>query len=203
MVFGAALSGVLIPLFMRRWQNRQKELELKASLVSEMSQSIMTMLVAIRSFHQSGADPDKTRELEQVSREWQIQNAITGTKLKAYFPAKDDKDISDTWRVFADIVTEFAFLHSKTRDQQKTLMAGLAQRLSTLIKPKVTKDWEGLMEAIYKSKSMLIRKVLKERFPVFSYRYKRENDLQEEPEPHEELKSDNLPKEPNYHAPIS
>jgi len=48
LLVGAALTGILVPAFTRRWQNRQKELEIKAALVSDLSEAIMSIVMAVQ-----------------------------------------------------------------------------------------------------------------------------------------------------------
>ena len=51
LLVGALISGLLIPAFTRRWQNYQKALEIKTQLVSDLSKSIMGIVMATQFAH--------------------------------------------------------------------------------------------------------------------------------------------------------
>jgi hypothetical protein len=48
LLIGGLLSGLLFPYFTNRWQNHQKELDIKIDLVGRISESIMNMIMAIQ-----------------------------------------------------------------------------------------------------------------------------------------------------------
>jgi hypothetical protein len=74
LLVGALISGLLIPAFTRRWQNHQKALEIKTELVSELSKSIMGIIMAIQ-FVRVGAKSQKQADFDQAYREWEIESA--------------------------------------------------------------------------------------------------------------------------------
>src|SRR3954465_8200034 len=48
LVLGAAVSSLLIPAITRGWQNHEKQLQIKTGLVTDMSSSLTTFLMAIQ-----------------------------------------------------------------------------------------------------------------------------------------------------------
>lgn len=93
---GAVLTGLIIPAITRWWQVQQKELEIKIELVEAVSQSVMTFLTAIQLVHIGARryEDDKQRaefmeNLNKAYPEWEVDSAVIGTKLRAYFPSTE------------------------------------------------------------------------------------------------------------------
>ena len=90
-----ALTGIIVPAIARSWQIRQKELEIKIDLVSDVSESVMTLLMAIQFVHvmprryPDGADrlSEFQQNLDKRFSEWEVRRSVIGTKLEAYLPA--------------------------------------------------------------------------------------------------------------------
>jgi hypothetical protein len=68
LLVGALISGLLIPYFTRRWQNHQKELEIKTNLVGRISESIMSMIMT-NQFIEIGIKNIKLLFIDIVKRE--------------------------------------------------------------------------------------------------------------------------------------
>ena len=94
---GFVLTGLLVPSKARQWQTRQKELDIKIHLVSEMSETVMSALMARQYLERAravfSADDDLLTKYEEeyhgALRQWEVRKAVVGTKLEAYLPRTD------------------------------------------------------------------------------------------------------------------
>lgn len=157
LLVGALISGLLLPEFTRRWQNHQKALEIKTELVSDLSKSIMGMVMATQFAH-VGAKSQKQADFDQAYRDWEIESAVIGTKLQAYFP---DTTIPTEWTAFSALVTDFYALEGVGPDERSRFAADLAKRLGVPSGDQGARDWLALKNAILERKSALIQQVLK------------------------------------------
>lgn len=162
LLVGALISGLLIPAFTRRWQNHQKALEIKTGLVSDLSKSIMGIVMATQFAH-FGAKSQKQADFDQAYRNWEIESAVIGTKLQAYFP---DTAIPTEWTAFSALITDFYALEGIASDKRSGFAAGLAQRLGVTGGNQGPQDWLALRNGILERKAALIQQVLKEAVSV-------------------------------------
>lgn len=156
LLVGALISGLLIPAWTRRWQSHQKALEIKTQLVGDLSKSIMGMVMAIQFAHLRAGSLEPAA-FDKAYRDWEIESAVIGTKLQAYFP---DTRIPAEWTAFAALVTEFYALEGVDADARVRLGADLARRLGVPGGSQGSEEWLALKNAILDRKSVLIRKVL-------------------------------------------
>ena len=156
LLLGALISGLLIPAFTRRWQNHQKALEIKTELVSDLSKSIMGMVMATQFAH-VGAKSQKQADFDQAYRDWEIASAVIGTKLQAYFP---DTTIPTEWTAFSALVTAFYALEGIGADERSRFADDLARRLGVSSGYQGAQDWLALKNGILERKSALIQQVL-------------------------------------------
>lgn len=164
LLVGALISGLLIPAITRRWQNHQKALEIKMQLVSELSKTIMEIIMAIQFAH-LGAKSQMQADFDKAYREWEVQSAVIGTKLQAYYP---NTKIPDEWTVFSELVTEFYALEGVDQNRKPEIESAIRDKLGMLFGTEFQnqQDWSELKNGILTIKSMLIQKVLKARISV-------------------------------------
>jgi hypothetical protein len=164
LLVGAVISGLLIPFITRRWQSHQKALEIKTQLVSELSRSIMEIIMAVQFAH-LGARSQKQADFDKAFREWEIQSAVIGTRLQAYFP---DTTIPEEWTDFSEIVTDFYALEGVDQGKRPKFMSEIRKRLGAHLdsESRGQQDWGVLKDGILKKKSELIQKVLRARISV-------------------------------------
>ena len=135
LLIGLVFSAYLVP----RWQNRQWELQIKTSLVAEMSECVMKFVTELEHYHplaqvggmrpapdatdsSSGlADsnlgtmmlPEASEALKQSYRNFDISRCIIGTKLEVYYPDVCGKiTIHRDWQRFAETLIAFYKLDS-------------------------------------------------------------------------------------------
>jgi hypothetical protein len=116
---GGVLSGLLLPRLARQWHDRQKVLDLKTSLIADMSEAVVRMLsrvTAVRilrtwlpsSAQESGDEINSVSEqyndaftdMNSYSFEFQAQQAIIRAKLRVYF----SEQVEEEWNRLADTV---------------------------------------------------------------------------------------------------
>jgi len=137
LLVGALLTGVILPSITRKWQNYQKELDLKTELVAEMSKSLMTVLMTfefslLHTSDGSSIDNSANNELTEKLKEWQIMSCVIGSKLHAYFP---NDPLHKDWLIYSKEVSLFC--------------------------EKATKDnWHNEKELLLTKKAKLINQVL-------------------------------------------
>jgi hypothetical protein len=102
----ALISNYLIPEITRRWQDHQRELELKTGLVSEISESVLDIVLAAQ-FEEAGAATQTQEQYDQAYRTWEKRKAIIGSKLRAYYPKTN---LGQAWDEFAEAVSEISAL---------------------------------------------------------------------------------------------
>jgi hypothetical protein len=166
LLVGAVLTGMLIPALTRRWQNRQKALELKTELVGEISESITEMVMAVQFVHLGATSMDQQR-FDEAYREWETKSAVIGTKLRAYFP---ETAIPAEWTEFSEIVTDFYALEGVSDENRRSeYFLTINDKLSALLDTQHERagDWGALKEGISKKKAELIQKVLDSKISVF------------------------------------
>lgn len=115
---GIVFSAFYVPWVARRWQHRQRALEVKAELVSKMPRCVMTFdaelkhrartLVA-RPPTAAGASAASI-DIGEVGREFDVCRCVIGTELEAYFPEAKGFGISRAWTRFTDLFLEFSAL---------------------------------------------------------------------------------------------
>ena len=167
LIAGVVFTGLIIPLVTRNWQRRQKAMDIKTALVSDISQAAMEFFMSIQFVHmrkeirtaEASTSLQEQIDFDRAYKCWEIKSAIIGTKLQAYL---SKSDIPGTWTAFSEIVTRFYALEG-THEAHYT---GSISALKKLIEDTFSVDlpdpptWMHLREAILQSKSNVIRAVL-------------------------------------------
>jgi hypothetical protein len=102
-LIGGVISALIVPMITQRWQNHQRELDVQAELVSDMtrrsSEFVSAVILADR-------DAPKYRHsrLEQARRRWIIDSAVIRAKLRAYYPGDE---LVAKWKRFGDAMFIF------------------------------------------------------------------------------------------------
>lgn len=158
LIVGAIFTGIFIPWITRRWQYKQKELELKTKLVSDITKSVMKTAMTIYLFNapknqlQLSMDSNKQQEeLNETYKEWKVDSCIIGTKLHAYFPEEKlgDEQIHKKWDRFKDALSKFY------------------EENSDINKKKDARVLEEEKEKLFDEKAKIIQEILASRIKVF------------------------------------
>jgi hypothetical protein len=95
----ALFSLVLVPLFTERWQDHQRELDIKAKLITEMT-SVMAEPIADSRIRSRGASVGpEMPSYSQTLRNIDVKQAEISALLEIYFP--DQPELSRDWDAFA------------------------------------------------------------------------------------------------------
>jgi hypothetical protein len=95
LILGALISSLIIPWFFQVWQDYQKELEIKTDLVGKISEAVTRIVMSTQSvllannyghIHTLEQQKELFNELNDEYREWEINSAVIGSQLQAYFP---------------------------------------------------------------------------------------------------------------------
>jgi len=104
LMIGAAISSLLIPFLTRGWQNYEKELDIRTALAGEMTKSVTDLVMAVQFVEVLAPFARETRneeaevarqfreEFERMNeayRQWQIDSAVIGARLRSYFPGTE------------------------------------------------------------------------------------------------------------------
>jgi hypothetical protein len=96
----------------RRWQERERELEIKTQLVSEISELVMTTAMTAYLFNldENKENSSQHDELHRTYKRWRIETCVIGSKLHAYFPdahAECGLPIHHKWTRFSEQITAY------------------------------------------------------------------------------------------------
>jgi hypothetical protein len=106
-----ALLATWIP---HRWQERQRDSEIKTSLVAEISGLVMRTVETARLFNTSDIrhpenDLSWEDQLDRIYEKWRVNTCVTGSKLHAYFPdtKKGDMQLHKRWTRFSEQLSQY------------------------------------------------------------------------------------------------
>jgi hypothetical protein len=110
-VAGAVLSSYLLPSLTRQWQNHEKELEVRTTLVQEMSETTADFVVAIKQstfggFGEEQAGAAQARALNVAWRAFDRRQTVIAAKLRSYFP---ESGLGDEWKRYAGALVSFLY----------------------------------------------------------------------------------------------
>jgi hypothetical protein len=148
LIVGGILTGLLIPYITTQWQNHEKELEIKTSLVSKISEYVTRMLMAIQFVEVSqsrGINSSLTNEeYDNEYRDWKINSDITQSQINAYFP---NIDLGKDWKKFSNAVEYFYALSGTGPEDLRT---DLLQKIQTNLSNDINlTSWNILKNKIY------------------------------------------------------
>lgn len=154
LIVGAILSSLIIPRITKRWQDHQKELEIKIDLIKKISEIIMKEVMSVQFMKiQIGymdIDSEEFRKKWESAnedyRQLEIQTAIIESQLIAYF--HDNKDIKQTWKNLVHNLTKF---YADLQNTYNNTVSGKTSSDST---------WRDKKDKIIEEKEDLITKIL-------------------------------------------
>jgi RNase H-fold protein (predicted Holliday junction resolvase) len=124
--------ALLAPWITRRWQDKQRNSQIKTELVAEISSLVMTTVMTAylfktRAKRQSDSHDSvgsEIQELERIYKKWRVATCVIGSKLHAYFPNTEigDMQIHKKWDRFSEQLTKYyeesRVVNSKVSDEQ-------------------------------------------------------------------------------------
>ena len=169
-VLTATLSGYVVPKITGRWQDHQKELEIKTSLVEMVSDEVLRFVLAMQ-FAERKASTQEA--FDEAYRRWEVQRAVLAGKLRVYFT---EPAIAQEFESFSEAVTEFYALagvsHPEYRKQQikklRSYFGDAATNWDLLESQHERRDdffkwfsaWWDLRQDILRRKDAIVRKLL-------------------------------------------
>lgn len=163
LVTGALLSGWVIPRVTRSWHTHQKALEIKTELVSELSKSIMEMIMAVQ-YARLKAVGQTQADFDAAYSKWEIASSVIGTKLHAYFP---QTLIPGVWESFSERITDFYAIEGVPLNERRKFESELWKKLrqpGTL--PEDDAGWLELKNAILRRKGQILQSILEAEISV-------------------------------------
>jgi hypothetical protein len=103
LILGAIISSLIVPWFFQVWQDYQKELEIKTDLVGKISEDVTRIIMSTQFVllmnnlqHIQTVEQHKEvlDELNEEYKQWEINSAVIGSQLQAYFP---HTDLANEW----------------------------------------------------------------------------------------------------------
>jgi len=187
LIAGAVISGLLIPFLTRRWQDHQKELEIKIDLVNRINEAVSSVAASVQfsemveHLNKDDRKQDAQKLLDQAFLSWEKSSAIIGAELRAYFPKKQ---FEKKWATFYNVVLIFYSIAGTAKDDIDKRQA-LRAKLESYFRFPVGSKWQGLSDHykqdeqymknlvalkkdIIKEKDNLVRNILKEHIQLFS-----------------------------------
>jgi hypothetical protein len=166
----AVLSGYVVPRITRRWQDHQKELEIKVSLVDEISNAVLHIILAMQ-FAERKASTQQ--EFDDAYREWEVRRAVLTARTAVYFPAVAGK-FEELSNGISDFYALGGISRPDYREQQiAKLQAAFGAQATdwvTLADQEMRRDdlftwffaWWSLREAVLRRKDVIVRELLRE-----------------------------------------
>ena len=103
-ILTAALSGYIIPRVTRDWQDYQKELEIKTSIVENANVEVLNILLAMQFAERKvGIQAD----FDKAYRTWEVQRSALAGKISVYFHGQS---VAKDFESFSEAVTDFYVL---------------------------------------------------------------------------------------------
>ena len=127
------------PWLARRWQDHQRDREIRADLVTDMSRCIMSLVAILERQHpgsarkEAMANQSRTEkwDLDETANSvaaFDVDRCVIGTKLETYFPSTGDTEgLAERWTTFADELIRFSASPPTSEDQRKNLAEKLNQ----------------------------------------------------------------------------
>jgi hypothetical protein len=142
-VLGAVVSALLVPAFTRQYQDRQREREIKVTLVGAIGDSTSDALVTSQFIAASTFPKGGQSEFNRLALEWARRSAEIDAKLAAYFPRNR---VVDSWRGYAKIVENTFYL--VTRDEGPRKQEAL-RNVRAYVGPAASVDWDLFSPAMH------------------------------------------------------
>lgn len=135
--------SLIAPWITQRWQNRQRDTQIKTQLIAEISGLVMTTIMTVHLLNagyrqQIMTNDNQESELDRVYKKWRADTCVIGSKLHAYFPDKEkgDMQIHEKWKNFSNQLTQY-YEDSRAENPKKS-GDGLKKEKENLFEIKAT-----------------------------------------------------------------
>jgi hypothetical protein len=163
LVVGAVLTSLLIPSLTRQWQDHQKELEVKTTMVTDINEATALVLGKAMAFgtgRYAGeeSETDLQFEYNKGYQEWSVQSAEIYGRLRAFLGGDIPTDTNDpvhdipaAWRRLERMV--FGFYELMIADSAERRVAPIDALMSEL-------GTMGVGNIIFAFKEMIVEEIL-------------------------------------------
>ncbi len=143
---------LFLTLFLpRRWQVRQKELEIKSDLVAEISKLVMGSITIIDLLDSSGRVEMQEQEMDKTFTNFKVESCVLKSKIHAYYPneTKAENQMHEKWERFSQSIEEYY------------------EMKKIIIKEKSGIDIDKKRDNILIEKSKIVREILRSKITGF------------------------------------
>jgi hypothetical protein len=113
-ILTAVVSGYLVPSITKQWQDHERALEIKISLVETINSEVMQILLATQLAQKKFIEQ---KDFDNAYRIWEVQRAVIAGKLRAYF---ERGDVASEFEALANAITEFYALTGTTEPKYRS-----------------------------------------------------------------------------------
>ena len=138
LVVGAGITGLLVPYITNQWQNHEKELELKTSLVTRISEAVSRALTAAQF---TNARLPAVVDYYQSYHDWETAHSAIGSYIRAYFP---NTHLGEEWDEYANITTSLIRLSANNSMSEKEQLVGQIQEYFSSCSNNI--NWNALLD---------------------------------------------------------
>jgi hypothetical protein len=103
LIGGAIISSLLIPDFTRKWQDHQKELEIKTDLADLINKAISNIVVAAHLNLNPSYSANNSARFTNAYTDWITSKAVIHSKIQIYF---NDTQITKYWDNLSNATTQ-------------------------------------------------------------------------------------------------
>jgi hypothetical protein len=137
------VTGLVIPHFTERWQDHQKAIETRARFASEVTESVVKLLVSVQLAERNAIEQEK---YDQAYQDWEVRRAIIGTQLRGHFR---DPQLAVDWGALSEAVTKIYALSGTWSEPYRSQVIN---ELKSYF-PQGATEWELLQRHELKEKS--------------------------------------------------
>jgi len=177
LILSAIISRYLIPTLTRRWQDHEKELEIKIDLTGQISEEVTRMIMAVQ-LAEVGTKSQTQEDFDKAYQNFEVNSAVMGSRLRAYFP---QTCIGPDWDKYSELVIHF---YALTGTRAPARREERLQKISQYFSPNHSNidwaalakrerdynyhyNWNALRNQILDHKNGVIQQILNSRISAF------------------------------------
>ena len=140
---GGIVTGYLIPLLTKRWQDFQKAIETRTRFASETTELVFKLILAVQLAERNAMKPE---DYNKAYFEWEVKRAILGSQIRGYF---QNPQLALDWLSLSEEVTKIYTLSGTWNEPYRSEVLGSIKATSAGL----DMDWEALSNYQLKNKS--------------------------------------------------
>ena len=128
------VSGLLIPRLTQRWQDHQKAIETRTRFSSEVTESVVKIVLAVQMAERGAISPES---YDEAYHEWEVKRATLGSELRGHF---QDGQLAMDWMAFSEEVMQLYILSGTFSEPYRTIVLDKLRKAF----PDEEIDWKSL-----------------------------------------------------------